>query len=168
MADDKPVSKDVASTFLLIIIFMSIAYYFFAVLPKNHTNTSDVSAELKRCGQLYEQKKSAYWSTIGRSSAAYNRDMKACLAMNIVDNGSAGKYSASVINMENGATLLEYSATPKGSYFDQEQNKRITCESEYDYLRSVESGKETKEGGCGKSILRDQMFTRMRNLGFSI
>lgn len=159
----KKINKNliIGALFILVVVFGFIWYI--------GENKSVIDESLK-CTQLYELKKAKYWNNeIGQSKSIFNKDLNTCLALNIYNNPISKKYFGMVMDMSNDKTLLYYSSTPNGFYFEGESgNKKITCEYSYDYLEYLKSGEEVKEYGCEKTDLLDKMFTQIRGFGFEV
>jgi len=162
----------------ILIVALSVAYYFVISLPKTNTasNTDTVGNTLK-CNELYELKKTKYWNDeIGQSKAIYNEDLDTCLALNIYNNFQTDEYFAMIMDMSDDSTLMYYSTTPKGFYF--ENDEKITCEKgNYVYFEFVQNGKTDKEYGCDtdkegmltdKFGLFDKMFEKVRDFDFKV
>lgn len=146
---------------VLVIIFGALWY-----MEKNKISVN----EALTCTQLYELKKVIYWKDeIGQSSSIFNKDLNTCLAVNLYNNTLNEHYFGMVIDMSNDKTLLYYSSTPKGYYFEGENSdKKITCDSSYDYLEYLENGVEKKEYGCEKYEVFEKMFMLIKSFGFEI
>ncbi len=161
----------------ILIVALSVAYYFVIFLPKTNTatNISTVDNTLK-CNELYELKKTKYWGDdIGQSKAIYNSKLDTCLALNIYNDFDTEKYFAMVMDMSDDSTLMYYSSTPQGFYF--EDDRKITCENNYIYFEFIQNGKENKEYGCDtdkegmltdKFGLFDKMFEKVRDFDFKV
>jgi len=134
----------------ILIVALSVAYYFVIFLPKANTATSaDTVGNTLKCNELYEIKKTKYWGDeIGQSKAIWNKDLNTCLAMNMYSEAmnkfdGTDKYFAMVMDMSDDSTLMYYSSTPQGFYV--EGDKRVTCEENYIYFEFVQNGKTVKE-----------------------
>ncbi|MDP2643094.1 MAG: hypothetical protein Q8P62_04600 [Candidatus Peregrinibacteria bacterium] len=150
----------------ILLISISVAYYFIIFLPNSNKTTDTAGNDLK-CNQLYELKKTKYWKEeIGQSGAIFNTDLNTCLAFNIY-NGEKD-YFAMVLDMSDDTTLMYYNSTPKGYYFEGEEYKKITCEQEYSSFEFIENGKEIKEYGCEKYDLLKKALEKLREYGFTI
>lgn len=161
----------------ILIVALSIAYYFVIFLPKTNTstNTSTVDNTLK-CNELYELKKTKYWGDeIGQSKAIYNDDLDTCLALNIYNDFQTDKYFAMIMDMSDDSTLMYYSSTPQGFYV--EGDERITCQNNYIFFEFVQNGKTVKEYGCDtddeglltdKMGIFDKMFEKVRDFDFKV
>ncbi|MFH1546270.1 MAG: hypothetical protein ABIE14_02750 [Patescibacteria group bacterium] len=164
----------IATAFL---VAFSVVYYFVIFLPNSNQSANTVSNTLK-CNKLYELKKSKYWEDeIGQSKAIYNSNLNTCLALNIYNNSDTKKYFAMVMDMSDDSTLMYYSSTPKGFYFEGEDYKKITCKENYIYFELVQNGKTVKEYGCDlddegqltdKFGLFDKIFEQVRSYGFKV
>ena len=161
----------------MLIVALSVAYYFVIFLPKTSTITNtDIVGNTLKCNELYELKKSKYWGDeIGQSKAVYNQNLNACLALNIFNNFNTKEYFATIMDMSDDSTLLHYSSTPKGFYF--EGDKKIICQENYIYFEFVQNEKIVKEYGCdldkngqltNKLGLFDNMFEQVRSFGFKV
>lgn len=160
----------------ILIVALSVAYYFLIFLPKTNPTNSDTVGNSLKCNELYELKKSKYWGNeIGQSKAIYNKDLNSCLALNIYNNFDTKEYFATVMDMSDDSTLMHYSSTPQGFYF--EGDKKIICKENYIFFEFVQNGKTTKEYGCdldengqltNKFGLFDKMFGKVRDFGFKI
>lgn len=159
----------------ILIVALSVAYYFVIFLPKTNTSTDTVSNTLK-CNELYELKKTKYWGNdIGQSKTIYNSKLDTCLALNIYNDSDTKKYFAMVMDMADDSTLMYYNSSPQGFYF--EGNDKITCQDNYIYFEFVQNGKEVKEYGCDtdeegvltdKFGLFDKMFEKVRDFDFKV
>ena len=150
----------------ILLISLSIIYYLIIFLPNSNQST-DMAGNALKCNELYELKKTKYWEEeIGQSKAIYNTDLNACLALNMYFDFDTDKYFASVINMLDDSSLMRYSSTPKGFYF--EEDEKIICENEYDFFEFTQNGKEIREYGCEKIELFDDMINKARSYGFTV
>lgn len=161
----------------ILIVALSVAYYFVIFLPKNSTSTNnDTVGNTLKCNELYELKKSKYWGDeIGQSKAVYNSKLDTCLALNMYNDFDTKKYFAMVMDMSDDSTLMYYSSDPQGLYFEGDQ--KITCEENYIYFEFVQNGKEVKEYGCDtdeegmltdKFGLFDKMIEKVRDFDFKV
>ena len=159
----------------ILIVALSVAYYFVIFLPKTNTSVDTVRNTLK-CNELYELKKTKYWGDdIGQSKAIYNSKLDTCLSLNMYNDFDTEKYFAMVMDMSDDSTLMYYSSTPQGFYV--EGDERITCQDNYIYFEFVQNGKEIKEYGCDtdeegmltdKFGLFDKMFEKVRDFDFKV
>ena len=159
----------------ILIVALSVAYYFVIFLPNINTSKDTISNTLK-CNELYELKKTKYWGNeIGQSKTIYNEDLNTCLALNIYNNFDTEEYFAMIIDMSDDSILMHYSSTPQGLYFEGDQ--KIKCKENYIYFEFVQNGKTVKEYGCDlddegqltdKFGLFDKMFEKVRDFDFKV
>lgn len=164
---------------ITLVFLMLMSWKYINVLKEKNTlekeklisaSQIDIPDKILKCNQLYELKKVKYWGIeIGQNSAIYSQNLNTCLALNIYNNFETKKYTGMVIDMANDKTLLYYSSTPNGVYYEGENsNKKITCNDTYDYLSFTKDNQEVKDFGCEKYKLLDEMFAQIRSFGFTV
>jgi hypothetical protein len=168
-------NKNVTNILIGLVMGILLTTCYFQLGKISDSTQKTISSDLA-CTQLYELKKEKYWGEkIGQSKAIYNSKLDSCLALNMYSDFDTDEYFATVINMSNDSTLLDYSSKPKGFYF--EGDKKNVCQNDYVYFEHLKNNKEVKEYGCTTDnngnltdnlYLFDKMLEEVRSYGFKV
>jgi hypothetical protein len=172
----------------LILISLSISYYFLQFLPKSQARrdslittlesnkkTVDRVGAILHCNQLFKIKESFYpgkfwrWGE-GEGEVVYNPDLNNCFAVNLHNTPrKMGEYLASLIDMSDDTEIMGFSRTSVlsgGGYYFDENDQKVQCKDNYYLLEFIENGKAVKEFGCDKSELHEKMHKIIKDFGF--
>lgn len=156
------VSQQAAAQLLL--LGATIAFFPFAT----GCAREDLAAKALECEQLNTFNKAKYWGEeVGNDRVLFSRSLGTCLALNMYNDPSSGRYWAMVIDMATDTTPLHYTDMAGGTISNQ-AGSVTTCSGRAVDYRYLEGGRESIENGCDRTDLMGPMLARIESLGFRL